>query len=377
MRKTIGLIINPIAGMGGKVALRGTDGKDILSRAIALGAGPAAESKAERALTELRKMAEQPMILTASGPMGGDLCRRLELPYTEVEDHGPITTADDTMSTARAICKLGAELLLFAGGDGTARNICTAVGEELPVVGIPAGVKIQSAVFALSPAHAGRLAADVLQGRPYRLRAQEVIDLDEDAYRNGAVASTLYGYMQVPVIRGFVQNMKQSGTQTDEEQLAAIADELIDKMDRNSIYAVGSGSTAKWIMRRLALPYELLGIDLVQDRQVIAGDVTEPQLYQAALTGRLRIIVSPIGGQGFLFGRGNQQFSDRVLALVRKDDIQIMATAQKLISIGDGQLRTDCGDDKVDRRLSGYYQVTAGRGYHVVMPCNREMIDGL
>ncbi|MBU5626132.1 ATP-NAD kinase family protein [Oscillibacter sp. MSJ-2] len=375
MRKAIGFIVNPIAGMGGKVALKGTDGSEVLSRAIALGAVPEAEQKAKKALQELCDLPEKPVILTASGAMGENICKELQLRHLVVERCGAVTTEQDTISAARQIQLSGAELLIFAGGDGTARNVCAAIGESMPVIGIPAGVKIQSAVFALSPAHAGRLAANIISGHPYQLRPQEVIDLNEDAYRSGKVSSTLYGYMSIPVINGYLQNMKQSGFSTDREQLNDIAEFLVRHMEREYVYAIGSGSTAKCIMRQLKLPYELLGIDLIQDHRLIANDVTEEQLFKIASAGKLRIIVSPIGGQGFLFGRGNHQFSERVLEKVGRDGISVMATAQKLISISGGQLRIDCGEEEVNRQLSGYYQVIAGYGYHIVMPCNREMIS--
>ncbi len=374
MGKRVGLIVNPIAGMGGKVSLKGTDGPDILSRAISLGAVPETEEKAACAMAQLADLAEPPLILTCAGAMGQTVCQRLGLPHELVGEFGAVTTAGHTMIAAKEIQRRGVDLFLFAGGDGTARDICAAVGESLPVLGIPAGVKIQSAVFALSPLHAGQLAAKVLSGAGYQLVSQEVIDLDEEAYRGGTLSSSLYGYLNVPTIRGYIQNMKQSGFSDDGAQLTEIADHMVEHMDPDAVYAVGSGSTAKCVMRRLNLPYELLGVDLIQNRCLIKRDVTEQQLYQAAATQPLHIIVSPIGGQGFLFGRGNLQFSARVLQAVGKTNIQVVATASKLLSIPSRQLRTDCGDHSVNAALSGYYPVCAGYDYQIVMPCNPEYL---
>lgn len=375
MGKTIGLIVNPVAGMGGKVSLKGTDGPDILSQAIALGAVPESELKARHALEELAKCTTPPPILTCAGAMGENICRTLGLTHVLIGDYGAVTTAEHTVLAARAIQARGADLLLFAGGDGTARDIYQAVGENFPVLGIPAGVKIQSAVFALSPTHAGRLAAKVLSGEAYQLVSQEVVDLDEAAYRQGIVCASLYGCMKIPVIRGYIQNMKQSGFSSAEAQLTEIADSLIEAMAPESVYAVGSGSTAKWVMRRLGLDYELLGVDLIQNRRLLQTDVTERQLYQAASAQPLNIIVSPIGGQGFLFGRGNLQFSSRVLSAVGKSHIQVMASMDKILSIQGGQLRIDCGDESVNAALSGYYPIYTGYGRQTVMPCNREYIE--
>lgn len=372
MNKTIGLIINPIAGMGGKVALKGTDGKDILARAIALAASPEAGQKTMRALAELARLKEKPLVLTVSGAMGEFICREAGLPCQVIYQCGSVTTAEDTIAAAMLMKEKQVDLLLFSGGDGTARNICTAVGQSVPALGIPAGVKMQSAVFALSPIHAGRLVAAVLGGEQYELHMQEVVDLDEDAYRMGAVSSSLYGYLCVPCIAGYVQNMKQTGFASDKELIPEIAYCVIEQMECGCAYAIGSGTTAKSIMHELQLPYELLGVDVIRDGCLLAKDVSEQKLWEFSSSGRMRIIVSPIGGQGFIFGRGNHQFSARVLAATGKDRIQVIATAAKLASVSGGQLRIDCGDERVNAMLSGYYQVTAGYRYRIVMPCNKE-----
>lgn len=367
--RKLGLIINPIAGMGGKVALKGTDGAAVLDAARKRGARPEAGMKAERALRALSGAFGEFQILTCQGSMGSELCEKLKLPYQTVYHCGQNTTSEDTVKAAKAIAGAGASLLLFAGGDGTARNIYEAVGAEFPVLGIPAGVKIQSAVFALTPEAAGLAAAALAKGRSLKFGSREVVDLDEDAYRTGHVSATLFGTMLVPDQPAYMQNMKQGGFSSDEDQMRGIADYLVERMEENVYYAVGSGSTAKCVPAALGLPFELLGIDIIQNKSLAATDVTEEELWQYAASGEMKIIVSPIGGQGFVFGRGNHQFSARVLSAVGRENITIIAPVSKLLSITGGQLKVDCGDPAVNESLFGYYNVVSGYGYFLSFPC--------
>ena len=366
----LGLIINPIAGMGGRVALKGTDGRPVLAEALRRGAVPEAGLKAKKALRLLLPHRDSLLVYTAAGPMGEDLCEELGLPCRIVyRAAGPETTADDTAAAARALRDVPADLILFAGGDGTARDICGAVGDTVPVLGIPAGVKIQSAVFAFTPEDAGAVAAVMASGTPMTDSLRDVVDLDEDEYRKGRVSARLYGVMRIPDCPDRLQSMKQSGFAAEAGQMEAIAAFLDEHMEDGLYYAVGSGSGAKCISRRLGLPFELLGVDVIRDRKLIARDVTEEQLWEFARTGKLRVIVSPIGGQGFLFGRGNHQFSPRILKAVGKDGITVLSPESKLLSIPGHTLRVDCGEEEVNRLLRGYYKVLCGYGYYAALPC--------
>lgn len=356
--------------MGGKVALKGTDGAAVLSAARARGARPESQNKAARALRMLEPLRDEILILTAAGGMGEDLCVQLDLPCEVVYEPQTVeTTAADTIAAARAIVAAGVQLLLFAGGDGTARNVCEAVGESVMVLGIPAGVKIQSAVFGLTPEAAGSVASTIAKGISMSASRREVVDLDEDAYRTGHVSAALYGAMLVPDQPQMLQCMKQSGFSHEAEQLSAIATYLEEHLDPNVTYAIGSGSSAKCISRRLGIPYELLGVDIIRNGQLLASDVTEEQLWQYASAGNMEIIVSPIGGQGFIFGRGNHQFSARVLRAVGKSGIHVISPESKILSIENHTLRVDCGDPEVNESLHGFYQVLCGYAYYAALPC--------
>lgn len=366
--KKVGLIVNPIAGMGGKTALKGTDGVETLALAFARGAEAEAQSKAARALKIVADYKQPPQIFTCGGCMGDEVCRKVGLAAKNVYSFFGRTTSKDTVNGARAIMDEGVDLLLFAGGDGTARDICSAIGKNIPVIGIPAGVKIQSAVFAVSPEAAGRLLCSTLEdNNEYALR--EVVDLDEEEYRHNHISSKLYGYMSVPVDAKMMQSMKVSGIGSDKTLLQGAADEIISQMTPDCYYAVGSGTNSKSIMERLGLAYELLGVDIVHNRSLISRDVTERQLLELCSSVPLKIIVSPIGGQGFIFGRGNHQFSPKVLNHVGKENIYVISTQEKLISILDFKLRVDSGSIETDKNLRGYYNVVCGYKYKIIVEC--------
>jgi predicted polyphosphate/ATP-dependent NAD kinase len=272
-------------------------------------------------------------------------------------------------------------LLLFAGGDGTARDITTAVGDALPVLGIPAGVKIHSAVYATNPINAGELARLVLEGRVTRLREAEVMDIDEQAIRQGVVSAKLYGYLKVPFQRELVQSLKMPSSPGEEASLHAIAHDVVGQMVPGRLYIIGPGTTTRAITSRLGLNKTLIGVDVAYKEEeagvgpqpegrLVAADVNESQLL-TLLEGRGRkgcamIIVTPIGGQGYIFGRGNQQISPRVIEIVGKEGIVVVSTAAKINSLGGRPLLTDTGDRAVDRMLSGYVKVVTGYNERVV-----------
>jgi len=260
--------------------------------------------------------------------------------------------------------------LLFAGGDGTARDIYEAVGLDLAVLGIPAGVKIHSAVYATSPGSAGELAALYLNGRVTSLREAEVMDLDEEAVRQGVVAASLYGYLNVPFRTSLVQNLKVASTGESAAQ-AAIALDVADKAEQGWLYILGPGTTTRAIADEMGLPKTLIGVDVVvRDEameesgapafRLVAADVNESRLLELLEDSRARIIVTPIGGQGYIFGRGNQQISPKIIERVGKDNIVVVSTPAKLHALGTQPLLVDTGDPPVDELLSGYVKVVTG-----------------
>jgi len=347
--------------MGGRVGLKGTDGRDILDMARKLGALPTSPARAIEALRRLAHIKDNIDLLTYPSSMGEDEARECSFEPTVL---GSIasenTTPDDTRNAAKDLLRAEVDLILFAGGDGTARDICEAVGDKVPVLGIPAGVKIHSAVFAINPRSAGELAAMYLREETTNLRDAEVMDIDEQAFRENRLSAKLFGYLKVPYEQAMVQGSKTGMPEDEEVAAEAIASDFVESMENDCLYIFGPGTTTHAIMKELGLRKALLGVDLVYDGKLLASDVNERQLSEFIRGRKARIIVSVIGGQGFIFGRGNQQISPDIIRMVGRENVIVVATQNKMLSLKGQPLLVDTGDPDVDRMMAGYIQVRTG-----------------
>jgi predicted polyphosphate/ATP-dependent NAD kinase len=354
MKKTAGFLLNPVAGMGGAVALKGTDGQE--EEALRRGAVPRAAARAVQALSLLKD--DDILWYTCAAPMGEDVLAGAGIDrYTVLYRPSVPTSAIDTKAACRAFMDAGVDLIVFCGGDGTARDIFDTVGRSVPVLGIPAGVKMYSAVFAVNPAAAADL---IRQAGGIPCRDSEVMDIDEEAYRSGRLAARLYGYACVPFIPERTQGGKQVFEQQDEERakddIAAFIAEIVMP---DTLYIIGAGSTTARIMERLGLAPTLLGVDAVRDGEVVARDADERTLL--SLLDRYpqaKIVVSPIGAQGFVLGRGNQQISPAVLRKAGLSNLIVVATPGKLA--GTPLLYVDSGEPALDREVGDTLLVVSG-----------------
>ena len=367
--ETLGFVVNPIAGMGGRVGLKGTDGK--VEEARRLGAEPRAPDRAVEALETLARRQPDVTIYTATGPLGAEAARAAgfepEVVYdpdagsgsvsdgVPVENDGvPDTDADDTRAAVRAFLEHEVDLIFFVGGDGTAVDVAevleaagaTSGDRKTPMLGVPAGVKIYSSVFGVTPADAGRVAAEF-----DRVENREVNDIDEEAYREGEVRAELRAVVPVPVASG-VQSSKQLASGS----VDTLADGFADDVDSETTYVFGPGSTVGAIEEALGVDPSPLGVDVWRDGEVLARDANEDDILEV-LEAPVVIVVSPIGGQGFVFGRGNHQISPAVIE--RATDIEVVAAEEKLDGLG--TLRVDTDDEDVDESLRGWRQVRTGR----------------
>jgi predicted polyphosphate/ATP-dependent NAD kinase len=353
--RRIGLIVNPIAGMGGRVGLKGTDGAATLARAWELGAQPFSGERAAHALRELPDAVE---ILAAPGAMGAESCTAAARDCRVLDVGG--SGAPATAAAARAMQAAGVELLMFAGGDGTARDVLAAIGTAVPMLGIPTGVKMQSAVFATSPAAAGRVAAGFL--RAGLLHEAEVMDLDEDALRNGRVRPRLHGFALVPRERRYMQACKAGAAVPDEAALDALARRIVAQMQSGRLYLLGCGTTTRRIKQALGFDGTLMGVDVALDGRLLAADVSEAQMLRLLDQAPATAILGVTGGQGFLLGRGNQQLSPAVLRRIGRQGIMVVAGAQKLALLDPACLHVDTGEAALDEALSGYIAVHTAPG---------------
>jgi predicted polyphosphate/ATP-dependent NAD kinase len=349
--KKIGFIVNPVAGMGGAVGLKGTDGKLILEKAISLGAKPVASQRAQTFLAELSAAKESLRLLVGAGNMGENEAQKCGLRFEVKGQSKSQTTFEDTQSVAKAMLLSDVDLIVFCGGDGTARDVLKAVGLKVPVLGVPTGVKMHSAIFAVSPQAAARVAIRFLwAGLP--LREAEVMDIDEEAFREGHLSAELYGYMLSPYEPHLIQGNKLESPMTENEvrNQAALATYVIEEMKPEIIYIIGPGTTTRTIGDLLDQKKTLLGVDLFLDKKIIASDVNEMQILSAIKGKKGRIIVTPIGGQGFIFGRGNQQISSKVIRKIGLGNIIVVSTKNKLDRLK--SLRVDTGDPELDKEFA-------------------------
>jgi predicted polyphosphate/ATP-dependent NAD kinase len=383
----LGLIINPVAGLGGGVALKGSDGMTL--QALALGAEPKANIRAQTALKVLQPYQDEIMVYTVNNLMGEQSAKTLGFNIDLVFKTDSLDTkAEDTEKAVEALLAKNVDIILFAGGDGTARNIAKVVTEhanqtnqtQIPVLGIPAGCKIHSGVYAITPTAAGRVVELMITKQLVTLTTGDVMDIDESLFREGIVKAKRFGEIQIPSELRYVQAVKSGGKESDELVLQDISEDVIDKMSEadESLFIIGSGSTTAFLMSELKLDNTLLGVDLVQNDALIAKDVTEAQLWQQLnkakkANQRVQLIITLIGGQGHLFGRGNQQLSPRIINDIieqkgGKENIIVIATKTKLMALENRALISDTGDVKLDQKLSGFLPVTTGYRDQVLYP---------
>ncbi len=371
----LGLIVNPVAGLGGTVALKGSDGAHTAAKAIELGAEPKANSRTKAALEVLLPYKERLTIYTVNGDMGEQTAKALGFKVEVVYNSAVITTPDDTEQAAKVLKDFGVDLVLFAGGDGTARNICHAIEDTIPVLGIPAGCKIHSGVYAITPKASGRVVEMLVKGELVTLADADVMDIDEDAFRQGTVKAKRYGEMQTPSEVRYMQAVKNGGKETDELVLADIAAHVVSQMDEDTFYIMGSGSTVEAIMEEMGLENTLLGVDLVKDQTLVAQDLTAKQLLGLTHEQSTKLVITLIGGQGHIFGRGNQQLSPALIRAIGKENIIVVATKTKLQALNGRPLICDTGDGELDDELTGYIKVTTGFNDHIMYAVGHHNIE--
>ncbi len=372
----LGFIINPVAGIGGSVALKGSDG--VVSQALALGAKPKANLRAKQALEILLPYKQQIKVFTANDDMGEQCARELGFNVEVVyNSKSKKTNANDTEKAVNILIQQNIDILLFAGGDGTARNICTVVGDKFPVLGIPAGCKIHSGVYAITPKAAGRVVELMITKQLVTLVEAEVMDIDEHLFRQGEVKAKRYGEMIVPSELRYIQAVKSGGKESDQLVLQDIAADVIDRME-DELFIIGSGSTTAFLMDELGLENTLLGVDAIHEHTLIANDLTETQLWQLLTSYHqqgivCKLVITIIGGQGHILGRGNQQLSPRIIRFILaqqggQENIIIIATKRKLMALNKRPLIVDTGDSQLDQQLSGYVTITTGYKDQVLYP---------
>jgi predicted polyphosphate/ATP-dependent NAD kinase len=357
----IGFIVNPIAGMGGRVGLKGTD--HMLKDAIKRGAEPIAPRRATEFLQKLKQDTAQSEVevLACPGIMGENEAEAAGFPVQALSmAFGRETKAEDTKTAVKLLTAKKVDLIVFVGGDGTAKDVFDAMQGfgAVPVLGVPSGVKMYSGVFAISPADAVDVVLAFAQ-KQAEVAEFEVMDADEEAIRNGAFAVKLHGFLKVPFVPLRIQGSKMVSPETLDEKDSqnAIAKFIVEEMKPEATYILGPGTTVRCIAEMLGVNKTLLGVDIYRNGKVTL-DVDEKRLLEEVKNSKdTWIILSPIGHQGILLGRGNQQISPAIVRLVGKERIVVAATRSKLQNIEGNVLRVDTGDAEADNMLKGYIRV--------------------
>ena len=378
---TIGLIINPVAGIGGAAGFKGSDDLQIQQQAAAMGFQSFAQEKTEQALAALVPYKKQLKFVTCNTLMGEDVCKRLDFNHKVEYYYQNKSTAEDTINAAVKIAQSGVDLILFAGGDGTARNICQAlidnIGEDenrIPVIGIPAGCKIHSGVYSVTPSAAGKLVADLVSGNMMTFVEADVMDIDESLFRQGQVKAKRYGELRIPHDLRYIQAVKQGGKEVDELVIADIAADIEANMEDDALYLFGSGSTTQGILAELGLEGTLLGVDAVVNHELIQADLNAKQILELLQEYKeCKLVITPIGGQGHLFGRGNQQLTTEVITKIGKNNILVVATKNKINTLNHRPLIIDNLSIELGKQLSGLIKITTGYKDTVLYPITNFM----
>ncbi len=375
---TFALIINPLAGIGGSVALKGSDGKDTVHKALQLGAQKQAPKRVAQCLQPLLAYKEQLHFITCKGEMGEQTLKQLGFHYQLLDlpnFKADKSTAEDSKNACKQLRNHKLDLLLFAGGDGTARDICSIIQEDIPVLGIPAGVKIHSSVYAISPKGASEILQAFIQGDLVNIGIGEVRDLDEQAYRQAQIKAQHFGDMRVPQLGYFVQATKQGGIESPElalEELQAEVETLIaeqQQLEPNTLFLIGAGKTTEHLFTGMGYSTSLLGIDALVGKQIVQQDLTAKQISTLIKQHpATQIFISVIGRQGHIIGRGNQQLSAANLTHIGKANIKILATKSKIKSLCGRPLIIDSGNSQLDSDWSGSIEVITGYQDKILYP---------
>jgi len=354
-----GLLVNPVAGIGGSVALKGSDGAEIQARARQHGGSPRGAARTRRALGALGSAAQAVRWVTWGGEMGEDLlveaglsCQLLGAPG---DPSGPV----DTRLAASAMLAEGVDLIVFSGGDGTARDLQQAVGCRIPVLGIPAGVKMHSGVFTATPERAGTLLARLIDGGLVSSVARQVRDLDEVALRAGEIRPRFFGELRVPETGGYLQHTKEGGRENESLAITEISADVVERIASiDEAVVLGPGSTVAEIKRSLGFEGTVLGFDVWRQDAVIALDVDARWLLDRL--DRAVVVLSFTRAQGALLGRGNQQLSPAFLRRIGREALWVIGTRTKLSTLEGRPLLIDTDDPDLDQMWSGLVEITAG-----------------
>lgn len=368
----VGILANPDAGLGGRLGLKGSDGQAELARSKGAEdrSGPRLESMLRHFSRIHRGESSQIEWITSSGRMGTEwIPVDLEIGViSEVHQSPGETSASDTQDAVARLLEAGIDLLVYSGGDGTTRDIVASLSgsetPELPVIGVPSGVKMHSGCFASSPKAAAEVLSAWIHG-DLLVSSTEVLDLDEDLYRKGKWVVRLYAEAFSPNSPRWMQGSKELiQTESEDEIIIGLSDHIGESIVEDGRLVIwGSGGTLREIGGNIGFELTTLGIDATIGSEQVGTDLAESGLIEIldSHEGPVTLLLSPMGGQGFLIGRGNLQLSPAVLSSIGIDNILGVVTPAKLLTVR--SLRIETGDDSLDQEFSAKRYMKVLQGY--------------
>ena len=365
----IGFLVNPIAGMGGKVGLKGTDG--VYKKAKKLGAKPISKKKENKTIknfNEKNKKKKEIIWYTCKGKMGYEILNKNGIENIKVlyEPNKNITSSEDTHKACKKFLEKKVDLILFCGGDGTTRDIYNIIQDKIPILGIPSGVKMHSGVFAINTEASAKILYEFINER-LTVGEAEIMDLDEKRYRKGEWHVKLFGIAKGVVEPTNVQVGKASFQSVSDNHIKdEITDHIEDEIKENNdyLFLFGPGGTIDYITEKLGYKNTLLGIDALYKKKIVGNDLNEKKLLNLLKKhSKAKVILSPIGAQGFILGRGNLQLSPEVIRKIGLDNIIVISTPSKLKSTP--VLRVDTGDIKLDEKFKEKEFIMVVIGYRL------------
>lgn len=355
----IGFFVNPLAGYGIVSNSKGSDGLVLNS---------IEDSRSVRKALEFLEGVKNENLeyYVPSGIMGSELLRSTGITsYTIISEPSGVTTAADTIEFVRELKTRGADLLVFVGGDGTARDVLSEDVNGLAVVGVPAGMKMYSSVFAISVRSAVALVKELASRGEWETSKCEVVDINEEKYRKGELDISLFGEMTVPVTPLVVSQSKAEYSEVD---VTGVSEFIGERMVKGNAYIIGPGSTCKSVLPVDSGKTNVLGFDILVDGRIVEEDADEKTIFRYVSENPSVLIISPIGGQNFLLGRGNRQISYRTVEKIGWDSIWVIASQEKLR--GMANLYVDI-DNSHDINVPAYVKVLYGYGRYRMVPVKR------
>ena len=278
------------------------------------------------------------------------------------------TSEADSVNLLNEFKNQNVDLIIYAGGDGTSVLVHSVINDSIPVIAIPIGVKMYSGIFPVSPIHSADIFNEFINNTSNEYTLREISDLDDTLIEKGITSTKFAGYLKTPLITNLnfsLQESKGGGIASEKDELDNLIEDFNSRYTNNSAYLLGPGSTTNSLIESKGLKGTLLGFDILQNNKIIKADCSEEDIFKFVTNSKsdIYLVITIIGNQGFLFGRGNQQISPRILNKIDiNKNLLIYATSSKLDSL-ENDILIDTGSSSSDSIFGKYINIISGYKY--------------